>query len=269
MQEATIQIPWILRPRVLPRGRRIDGRASQVDLMPTVLSLLGVDVPAGLHGSDWTRAPDPGRAVMAETLEGRVNFGWRRLSALYLGDLKLVSGARPALYDLARDPTESQDVAAANAEAVARLESRLRALRRGEPELLVPITGALGDQTTQRLAALGYIVTEARTMPASGPGPDPRDMMAAMHRLMLAVDAPASAGVFHLGPARGPDAGHRAAAHRREEAIAVLEAMTERARASRRRSTSGHFLHSRESTGGRDPHARAARGREARRIRCG
>jgi len=194
VQEATLRIPWILRAHgVLPSGRRIDGLASQVDVMPTVLSLLGIDAPAGLHGSDWARAPDPDRAVLAETVEGRVNFGWRRLSALYLGDLKLVSGARPALYDLAHDPTESQDLAAVNPEAVARLESRLDALRSGEPELLLPFTGALGDATTQRLAALGYIVTEGQTMPASGPGPDPRDMMAAMHRVMLAVDGPANA----------------------------------------------------------------------------
>jgi hypothetical protein len=73
---------------------------------------------------------------------------------------------------------------------VARLESRRQALRREEPELLVPTMGALGDQTTQRLAALGYIVTDARTVSASGPGPDPRDMMAALRRVMLAVDGP-------------------------------------------------------------------------------
>jgi hypothetical protein len=130
---------------------------------------------------------------MAETVEGRVNFGWQRLEALYLGDLKLVSGARPALYDLAHDPTETQDVAAANPPVVARLESRLQALRRDEPRLLSPVTGTLGDETTQLLAALGYIVTDALTMPASGPGPDPRDMMRAMRRLMQAVNAPVNA----------------------------------------------------------------------------
>ncbi|MDH5307752.1 MAG: sulfatase-like hydrolase/transferase, partial [Myxococcales bacterium] len=229
VQEATIQIPWILRADgVLPRGRRIDGRASQVDLMPTLLSLLGIDAPAGLHGGDWTRALDPNRAVLAETVEGRVNFGWRRLSALYLGDAKLVSGARPALYDLTRDPTESRDVAAENPQAVARLESRLRALRRGEPELLVPTTGARGDDTTQPLAALGYIVTEARSMPASGPGPDPRDLMAAMDRLLLVVDAPANADAIPTWVRLVAWMKGIELPRTDEEAIAVLEAMAER-----------------------------------------
>ena len=229
VQEGTLQIPWILRADgVLPRGRRIDARASQVDLMPTVLSLLGVDAPAGLHGSAWTRAPDPDRAVLAETVEGRMNFGWRRLSALYLGDTKLVSGARPALYDLARDPTESQDAAAANPEEVSRLESSLRALRRGEPEFLVPVTGGLDAVATQQLAALGYIVTGARTMPAGGPGPDPRDMMATMSRLQLAVFGAQNADAFPTWARLVARMQGIAMPRTDEEAIAALEAMAER-----------------------------------------
>jgi arylsulfatase A-like enzyme len=229
VQEGTLQIPWILRADgVLPGGRRIDARASQVDLVPTVLSLLGIDAPAGLHGSGWTRAPDPDRAVLAETVEGRVTFGWRRLSALYLGDEKLVSGARPALYDLARDPTESQDAAVANPEEVSRLESRLSALRRGEPELLVPVTDVVDDSATQQLAALGYIVTGARAMPASGPGPDPRDMMPAMRRVQLAVWGPKTANAFPTWVRFLAQTQGIAIPRTDEEAIAALEAMAER-----------------------------------------
>jgi len=229
VQEGTLQIPWILHADgVLPRGRRIDARASQVDLMPTVLALLGVDAPPGLHGSAWTRAPEPDRAVLAETVEGRVTFGWRRLSALYLGNIKPVSGARPAVYDLARDPTESQDVAAADPAEVSRLESRLRALRRGEPEFLVPSTGILDDAAMQQLAALGYIVTGAREMPAGGPGPDPRDMMDAMRRLQLAVWGPENADLIPTWARLLARMQGIAMPRTDEEAIVALEAMAER-----------------------------------------
>jgi len=191
VHEATIAIPMIMNARgVLPGGRQIDGRASQVDVLPTVLALLGFDAPAGLHGIDWSRPAEPGRAVMAESVEGRVNFGWRRLSALFQGDFKLVRGTRPALFDLARDPTETQDVATANAEVVARLERRLDLLTRGEPEQLLSNTGALGDAASQQLAALGYIVTGGLAIPVNGPGPDPRDQMADMRRVMTLVLGP-------------------------------------------------------------------------------
>ncbi len=191
VHEATIQIPMILHAGgALPGGRRIDARASQIDVLPTLLALLGIPAPEELHGIAWTHAPDPGRAVLAESVEGRVNFGWRRLWAVYLDDLKLESGARASLFDLARDPTASQDVAAENPGAVARLASRFKALTRGEPEHLVPYTGALGDTVTQQLAALGYIVTAEQVMLANGPGPDPRDMMAPMRRVMMAVQGP-------------------------------------------------------------------------------
>ena len=229
VNEATIPVPMLLRSQgVLEGGRRIDGRASQIDLMPTVLALLGIPAPPGLQGIDWTRAPDPGRAVLAESVEGRVNFGWRRLTALYLGDLKLVSGARPALFDLARDPTESQDIAAVNTDVVSRLESRLSALTRGEPEHLIPYTGALGDTVTQQLAALGYIVTAEQTMLTNGPGPDPRDMMAPMRRVMLAVLGPeleATGSLWFRFLARMQGI---VLPRNDEEVIAELEALAER-----------------------------------------
>jgi len=228
VQEATIRIPLILHaPGVLPSASRIDSRASQVDVVPTVLSLLGIDAPAGLHGIDWTRAPDPDREVLAESLEGRTNFGWRRLSALYFRNLKLVSGARRELYDLARDPIESRDIAAENPGVVAQLEQRLEAQHEREPKILHPDTGALGDATTQRLAALGYIVTDAQTMSAGGPGPDPRDMMIPMRRVMRAIDAPANAEAYSsfirfVAKAQGLELPRTD-----EELIAVLEKFAE------------------------------------------
>ncbi len=46
------RVPWIVRgPQgLLPRGRRVSGLVELVDLVPTTLDLLGLEVPQGLHG---------------------------------------------------------------------------------------------------------------------------------------------------------------------------------------------------------------------------
>ena len=55
--EELIHVPLILRlPGVIPAGRRIKDNASQVDVMPTVLGLLGIAAPAGLQGIDLSSA---------------------------------------------------------------------------------------------------------------------------------------------------------------------------------------------------------------------
>jgi arylsulfatase A-like enzyme len=48
MYPTTVQIPWILRGRDVPEGQVLEGLASGVDVLPTVLGLLGLqDAPGG------------------------------------------------------------------------------------------------------------------------------------------------------------------------------------------------------------------------------
>lgn len=122
---------------VVPGGRhaRVDSFAHVLDLPPTLLALAGVEPPAGTYA---------GRDVLS--MEGRVIvdahgralggdprrvangelFGHR---SVRLGTLKGVSSWRGAqgagpwqLYDLASDPAEQHDLAAARPGDVARLE---------------------------------------------------------------------------------------------------------------------------------------------------
>lgn len=49
--EEAVRIPLLLRyPRAIPGGGRLSLPASNVDLMPTLLSLAGVEIPAGVQG---------------------------------------------------------------------------------------------------------------------------------------------------------------------------------------------------------------------------
>lgn len=185
--EATVRVPLVVHaPGVVAAGTRVDAWVSQVDLVPTLLSLLGVPAPIGLDGADLTRRIDE-REVYSENLEARVQFGWRRMSALYDGDLKYVEGARPELYDVAADPREAVDLAKARPAEVERLERRAEEVRASGDDFVAPRMFITREEQT-KLEALGYVAPKAEAVRAGGPGPDPREGLALLEQVQGIVN---------------------------------------------------------------------------------
>ena len=130
--ESTLRVPLIVRGPGVAAGRRHEGVARSVDLMPSVLDLLGVHAPAGWKGSGRSLAPVlRGTAPMAaaepayaESLLPLLHYGWSDLRALRDGRWKYIQAPRPELYDLDADPGETRDLAA-------EMPARAEALRNG------------------------------------------------------------------------------------------------------------------------------------------
>lgn len=145
--EGGIRTPLFARwpARVAP-GSRSDLPAAHVDLFATVASAAGarlpgdrvidgVDLLARLRGERKQRPSDA--------------LFWRsgHYRALLAGDWKLQVSVRPRktwLFDLASDPTERHDLAAARPEKVAELADRLAAL---EGEMVEPLWPSLVEGT--------------------------------------------------------------------------------------------------------------------------
>jgi lipoteichoic acid synthase len=119
-----VRVPLVLwSPVLFPQGRRADTVAGHVDLAPTVLDLLGVEAPAGWEGRSLFAEPRPPRAYFYAAND-------HYLLGVREGDLKYVydaSRGRDQLFDLARDPDEQENLAAARPEVCARLRQRLAA----------------------------------------------------------------------------------------------------------------------------------------------
>ena len=166
LHDEVLRVPLIFSGAGVVSGRTIHAAASTVDIMPTVLDLVGI--PLGGHESGQSlkpalvgdgpsqpesRAPGESRVVYAETAEGG------HLLAVMSGDYKAIhrrdSGSMQ-LYDLRRDPGETHDLAAEQAD-VARTFARLVAEYRDRDALgtvgEVPIDEALHE----KLKALGYV----------------------------------------------------------------------------------------------------------------
>jgi len=188
--ESTLRIPLIFRcGRRLGGGVHLPHRVSQVDIVPTALSLLGLENPARTDGHDLTEPVAPDRLVYFETLHALLCYGWAPLVGVYEERYKYIEAPRPELYDLSRDPFELRNLYDEQLETAKRLRGEL-------PQLFGPDLALIeADQPNvnlnaadqEKLAALGYIVVAATTS-AAGARPDPKDMMPALHLVEFADD---------------------------------------------------------------------------------
>jgi arylsulfatase A-like enzyme len=137
--EGAAHIPFLLRtpPQLGLRSRlRIDAPVCLEDVMPTLLDLAGVPIPATVQGRSlvpWLRGETPAwrdwlhleHAPLHQTLtDGREKYIWH------------VADGREQFFRLTSDPHERHDLAAAPAEAatLAQWRSRLIAELAGRPE---------------------------------------------------------------------------------------------------------------------------------------
>jgi arylsulfatase A-like enzyme/Tfp pilus assembly protein PilF len=177
--DSTLRVPLLLRwPGVLPAGARVDGQFREVDLMPTLLELVGLQPPAssGISRAAEIRA---GRAIpenesYAESLYGRIHYGWAALRALRGEGWKYIDAPRPELYRVSEDPAETRNRIDERAQVAAAMRRRLPA------EAADVAQAALDPAADERLAALGYVGGGFfRGQPS---GADPKGMLEAFQR---------------------------------------------------------------------------------------
>lgn len=165
-----LQVPLLLK---LPGGRRggetVSASAQLVDLLPTVLTLLGLPVPGQLEGRPLLEIArtNEERTIYSETWYPRLHMGWNELTSLVRERHHFIHGPDPELYDLIADPAETRNLR--------EQERRLAAELKG---LLAPFQVPLSEpaqvdaETRARLAALGYLGSTGPV--AQGPLPDPK-----------------------------------------------------------------------------------------------
>lgn len=145
----------------LTQGRDIDTLTANVDFMPTLIELCGLDVPRHLdfdgrslcpllqqHQASWEE-----RVLVTDSQRVPTPVKWKD-SAVMKGKWRLINGCE--LYDLTRDPEQRHDCSAGHSELVASLRAAYDAWwetvsRRFEEE--IPISIGSDDEHTTRITA--------------------------------------------------------------------------------------------------------------------
>jgi arylsulfatase A-like enzyme len=136
--EGGTRVPFVVRWPVKVKPGTSEALMSQMDLLASFAALTGQTVPKGQapdsenHLEALLGAKKTGREFLVEQSNGGAPFGFRH------GTWKLVPGgpkakeARPALFNLATDPSETKNVAAANPEKVTAMAAKLAEIT-GQP----------------------------------------------------------------------------------------------------------------------------------------
>ena len=178
VQEATIRVPLVVyATKGLPKGVQVATRVSQVDLVPTIVSLLGAAPPPDLDGIDLTAGVDADRAILSESVYGHAHWGWAPISAIYQDRWKYVDSPHPELYDLETDPLEEANLIADYPDKAAALAAELRE-RRGSEAAQMPASSVEFDpDEIAKLRALGYVAGGPAPGNLPTDGPDPKTML--------------------------------------------------------------------------------------------
>ena len=180
---ATLQVPLIVK---LPHGTmatQVATRVSLTDIMPTVLHILKLDIPSQVQGRsflpliDGKQSNEPG-SLYAETFLPRLHFNWSELRGIETDKYHFIDAPKPELYDLSKDPGETQNLLpqkkAVGEEMQAKLAELIRKYSSGQE--MAQKTG-LDPALMERLKSLGYAGFSGGGNPtiSNRELPDPKD----------------------------------------------------------------------------------------------
>lgn len=144
-------------------GKRIRSQVRGIDVLPTVLELVGAPpLPEAegrsllplLRGEPELERPAVSqRDVPEDELPTSLRSAGKKL---YLRG----SGEQPLLFDLAADPGESRDLCKGDAERVEGLRARLDALLAARPAAAPVPPAAIDPALAEKLKSLGYVVEQ-------------------------------------------------------------------------------------------------------------
>lgn len=182
---STLRIPLIISHPAVEGPVQVTTVVSQVDIVPTVLSLLGLQAPPAVDGVNLTQRVAL-RPIFGETLQGYQSQGWAPLFTVLQGSQKLIHGPTLELFDYERDPREESNLAAKQPGRAQALDQLLRDEFGDELDSISTHAMKADAETLQRLAALGYTDLSA-TPPVTSQPADPREMMHVYRQVEEAV----------------------------------------------------------------------------------
>ncbi len=190
--DSTVLVPLILRmPGVIEPGASFGAQVQTLDIMPTILDLVGVTVPLTAQGKSLAPALLAGekledRPAYIETFRPFYSYNWHELEAVRTDRWKYVRAPESELYDLHGDPGELNNIIETEPLMASETEFELEHL---QEELAVGAAALaaerLGDDpgVAKKMRALGYLGTRSSKPKERQPGsldlPDPKSEIAA------------------------------------------------------------------------------------------
>ncbi len=197
LYDSTLHVPLIMR---LPKAQRVTGRVPDmvrsIDIAPTVLDVLGVDIPPDFEGVSLLPRMQGKAGPLAltnyhENLLPHFSFGWSTLRGWRADGWVWIEAPSPLLYHYEEDPEEVRDLIRAYPGRAARMRKDMHAYLAGMNRAFHETDMPLDPEAVAALEALGYAGGVASAVPekAYGKGADPNARVSVQAAISVARHA--------------------------------------------------------------------------------
>ncbi len=180
--DSTMHVPMIFSaPPPFPQGQVVHDQVSLVDVMPTILDLLGLPAQDDSDGITLLEKTSDGRSsVYIETILPKYQHGWAPLIGLRRLDHKLILAPESELYDLQLDPGEKDNLHQSESELAKELfEELANCIGMGDPYMATVVEQNLDmdEESLRKLETLGYVGGGGAGEEPPQSLPDPKKMI--------------------------------------------------------------------------------------------
>ncbi|HTU51807.1 MAG TPA: sulfatase-like hydrolase/transferase [Acidobacteriaceae bacterium] len=195
LYDSTVRIAWLMAGPGIPAGVRVWQQARTIDLLPTVLDLLGGHASPAVQGTSLVPAfvgkPVATEYSYEETMYPKFIMNWAPLRGIHTAEWMYVRAPKPELYDLKTDPAELHNVIDAHPKKYRELDEQLKLLI-GNNGTETVVSQQMDEQTMQKLRSLGYLGgSSQQSASLDSAGADPKDQVEILKLLHQAKDTPA------------------------------------------------------------------------------
>lgn len=193
---AATSVPLIIHfPSQNLKAKKVDARVETVDIMPTLLQILGLPLPGEVQGKSLLplildRNSKQERFAYSESYYPRYHYGWSELKSLQNSRYKYIQAPRPELYDILNDPNELTNIYRQEIRIGKQFEEKLNNLLEKMSAEGIEEKGPqkLDEEAMEKLMALGYVggFTSQSKLSETGELPDPKDKIHLFNKIKMA-----------------------------------------------------------------------------------
>jgi len=194
--DAATSIPLIIHfPSQNLKAKKVNARVETVDIMPTLLQILGLPLPSEIQGKSLLplildEDSKQERFAYSESYYPRYHYGWSELKSLQNSRYKYIQAPRPELYDIVNDPNELTNIYRQEIGMGKQFEQRLNSLLEEMSAEGIEEKGPqkMDEEAMEKLMALGYVggFTSQSKLSETGDLPDPKDKIHLFNKIKMA-----------------------------------------------------------------------------------
>jgi choline-sulfatase len=185
---STLHVPMlIVAPQLIPPSVKIGDLSRTIDLVPTLLDYMGIKrrLGEGVSLRNLIEGKPQNELVSySESLYAKLNMGWSELLGLETKTYHYIDAPKPELFEIQKDPKETQNQISSTREAARRMRQELQKSYAGKA--VNPQN--IDEETRQKLASLGY-VSSTPPATASASAIDPKDKIAVWNEMQMIMHA--------------------------------------------------------------------------------